>query len=142
MNKNVKASTVTAWRETVRFYKKRYEQTNSDEDRILLEQAKKELRQLINDKREATKDRRNGRKPRQYNTRFSKVLKRECLARSELADLSGVGRETIQSIATGKVNITEYRMSTILKILKALGNNIKLQDLMEDEELVTWAKYL
>lgn len=133
------SKTVTALREQVKTYKCRYEYTKNERDKARYEKALKELQELIKSRREEFK---KGNKPKSVKTKFQWVLKKEHLARTELADLSGVGIQTLNSLSTGKKAVTNCTMSTLLKILEALGGDIKLTDLMEDSEKEIWAKYL
>ena len=58
--------------------------------------------------------------------------KKEKLTKKQLSDLTGISMRTIDDYETGKRDINGARLSTLLKLCKALS--CRLEDILTDEE--------
>lgn len=58
--------------------------------------------------------------------------KKEKLTKTQLSDLTGISMRTIDDYETGKRDINGARLSTLLKLCKALS--CRLEDILTDEE--------
>lgn len=58
--------------------------------------------------------------------------KKEKLTKTQLSDLTGISMRTIDDYETGKRDINGAKLSTLLKLCKALS--CRLEDILTDEE--------
>ena len=58
--------------------------------------------------------------------------KKEKLTKKQLSDLTGISMRTIDDYETGKRDINGAKLSTLLKLCKALS--CRLEDILTDEE--------
>ena len=60
------------------------------------------------------------------------IRKRKKLTRIDLQELSGIHHQTIEHIENGKCNIHDIKLSTLIKLAKAL--NTKVSKIVNEEE--------
>lgn len=136
---NDTSTSVKYWRERHKYFSELYKNTGDREAVLNAMAAKEHLDTLIKQRQELKKKRLT---ENQDRTNFKKATRRESLLLQDISDLSGVNYATVNALANGRKTFMNCEMGTVLRILEAMGDDVKLIDILEDTDVEKWAKHL